>query len=161
MAYRKHAGGMFFAKAKPTMFPWWALCRRYLFSQSVTQQVSSAAASLTSVFGMGTGGPSPQSAPTAAVPSGTTGQSKTHLAVGFVLALRIFPVSHPTSIVRADELNFCVRDGNRWTLIAINTNFVEAQVCFSHEFARKFAQPQLGFSSPKRTGSFWFRNDVP
>ena len=40
-----------------------------------------------------------------------------------MLALRIFPVSHPTSIVRADELNFCVRDGNRWTLIAINTNF--------------------------------------
>ena len=40
-----------------------------------------------------------------------------------VLALRIFPVSHPTSIVRANELNFCVRDGNRWTLAAINTNY--------------------------------------
>ena len=40
------------------------------------------------------------------------------------MALRIFPVSHPTSIVRADELNFCVRDGNRWTLIAINTNYI-------------------------------------
>ena len=40
----------------------------------------------------------------------------------FVLALPIFPASHPASIVGADELNFCVRDGNRWTLVAINTN---------------------------------------
>ena len=39
-----------------------------------------------------------------------------------VLALPIFPASHPASIVGADELNFCVRDGNRWTLVAINTN---------------------------------------
>ena len=39
-----------------------------------------------------------------------------------MLALLIFPASHPASIVSADELNFCVRDGNRWTLIAINTN---------------------------------------
>ena len=43
--------------------------------------------------------------------------------VGSVLALPIFPASHPASIVGADELNFCVRDGNRWTLIAINTNY--------------------------------------
>ena len=41
----------------------------------------------------------------------------------YMLALPIFPASHPASIVGADELNFCVRDGNRWTLIAINTNF--------------------------------------
>ena len=40
----------------------------------------------------------------------------------FMLALPIFPASHPASIVGADELNFCVRDGNRWTLVAINTN---------------------------------------
>ena len=39
-----------------------------------------------------------------------------------MLALPIFPGSHPPSIVGAYELNFCVRDGNRWTLIAINTN---------------------------------------
>ena len=39
-----------------------------------------------------------------------------------MLALPIFPASRPASIVGADELNFCVRDGNRWTLIAINTN---------------------------------------
>ena len=39
-----------------------------------------------------------------------------------MLALPIFPASHPASIVGACELNFCVRDGNRWTLTAINTN---------------------------------------
>ena len=42
----------------------------------------------------------------------------------FVFALPIFPGSRPPSIVGANELNFCVRDGNRWTLIAINTNFL-------------------------------------
>ena len=42
----------------------------------------------------------------------------------FVLALPIFPASHPASIVGACELNFCVRDGNRWTLVAINTNYL-------------------------------------
>ena len=41
---------------------------------------------------------------------------------GFMLALPIFPGSRPPSIVGACELNFCVRDGNRWTLTAINTN---------------------------------------
>ena len=40
-----------------------------------------------------------------------------------MLALPIFPGSHPPSIVGADVLNFCVRDGNRWTHIAINTNY--------------------------------------
>ena len=40
-----------------------------------------------------------------------------------MLALPIFPASHPASIVGASELNFCVRDGNRWTLVAINTNY--------------------------------------
>ena len=36
-----------------------------------------------------------------------------------MLALPIFPGSRPPSIVGANELNFCVRDGNRWTLIVI------------------------------------------
>ena len=39
-----------------------------------------------------------------------------------MLALSIFPGSHPPSIVGVHELNFCVRDGNRWTLMTINTN---------------------------------------
>ena len=43
----------------------------------------------------------------------------------FVLALPIFPGSHPPSIVGVHELNFCVRDGNRWTLMTINTNYAD------------------------------------
>ena len=46
-----------------------------------------------------------------------------------MLALPIFPGSHPPSIVGANELNFCVRDGNRWTLTAINTNDPPAVSC--------------------------------
>ena len=42
-----------------------------------------------------------------------------------VLALPIFPGSHPPSIVGVHELNFCVRDGNRWTLMTINTNYLD------------------------------------
>ena len=41
-----------------------------------------------------------------------------------MLALPIFPCSHPQSIVGVRELNFCVRDGNRWTLTTINTNYI-------------------------------------
>ena len=44
---------------------------------------------------------------------------------GLVFALPIFPGSHPPSIVGVHELNFCVRDGNRWTLMTINTNYVD------------------------------------
>ena len=40
------------------------LCWRYLSSRAVARQVLSAQMSLTSVFGMGTGGPSSQSTPT-------------------------------------------------------------------------------------------------
>ena len=43
-------------------------------------------------------------------------------AGGSVFALPIFPGSRPPSIVGVHELNFCVRDGNRWTLMTINTN---------------------------------------
>ncbi len=39
-----------------------------------------------------------------------------------MLALPIFPYSHPHSIVGEGVLNFCVRDGNRWTHTPINTN---------------------------------------
>ena len=51
------------AKNQRTMYAG-PLCWHYLFSRPVTRQVSSAELSLTSVFGMGTGGPSPQSTPT-------------------------------------------------------------------------------------------------
>ena len=41
-----------------------------------------------------------------------------------MLALSIFPASHPASIVDEYELNFCVRYGNRWTLTPISTNYI-------------------------------------
>ena len=41
-----------------------------------------------------------------------------------MFALPIFPGSRPPSIVGVHELNFCVRDGNRWTLMTINTNYL-------------------------------------
>ena len=43
--------------------------------------------------------------------------------MSFVLALPIFTARHQATIVGVSELNFCVRDGNRWTLTTINTNF--------------------------------------
>ena len=39
-----------------------------------------------------------------------------------VFALPIFTASHPATIVGVHVLNFCVRDGNRWTHMTINTN---------------------------------------
>ena len=42
-----------------------------------------------------------------------------------MFALPIFPGSRPPSIVGVHELNFCVRDGNRWTLMTINTNYIK------------------------------------
>ena len=54
-----------------------------------------------------------------------------------MLALPIFPGSRPPSIVGANELNFCVRDGNRWTLTAINTNSM--WVAENHLYVNTFA----------------------
>jgi len=42
----------------------------------------------------------------------------------FVLVLPIFPARLQASIFGAGELNFRVRDGNGWTLAAINTNLL-------------------------------------
>ena len=36
--------------------------------------------------------------------------------------LLIFPARRQASIFSVDELNFCVRHGNRWNLIAIVTD---------------------------------------
>ena len=49
-----------------------------------------------------------------------------------MLALPIFPGSHPPSIVGVHELNFCVRDGNRWTLMTINTNYIKGFTLYLH-----------------------------
>ena len=50
-----------------------------------------------------------------------------------MLALSIFPASHPASIVDEYELNFCVRDGNRWTLTPINTNYSGCTLKTEHQ----------------------------
>ena len=41
-----------------------------------------------------------------------------------MLALPIFPGRRQPSIVGRDELNYRVRNGNGWTLILINTNYI-------------------------------------
>ena len=52
----------------------------------------------------------------------------------FMLALPIFPGRRQPSIVGAGELNFCVRYGNRWTLTAISTNFIQLSYIESRSF---------------------------
>ena len=84
-----------------------------LFSRAVASQVSSALQSLTSVFGMGTGGPS---------------VTKTPTLQGFILAILcqhrpIFPDRRQSSIFGSTELNFRVRNGYEWTLCDISTDF--------------------------------------
>ena len=58
----------------------------------------------------------------------------------FVSALPIFPVRLQTSIFGAGELNFRVRDGNGWTLTAINTNLLFSE--------KKSKQKKLPWNSP-------------
>ena len=53
-----------------------------------------------------------------------------------MLALPIFPVRLQTSIFGAGELNFRVRDGNGWTLTAINTDLLS--------FEKESKQRKLG-----------------
>ena len=64
-----------------------------------------------------------------------------------VFALPIFPGSHPPSIVGVHVLNFCVRDGNRWTLTTINTN--SQRMAFNHPLykplSRLFMVTHTGF----------------
>ena len=45
-----------------------------------------------------------------------------------MFALPIFTASHPATIVGVHVLNFCVRDGNRWTHMTINTNSCAEEV---------------------------------
>ena len=50
--------------------------------------------------------------------------------------LLIFPGSCPPSIFSASELNFRVRNGNGWTLTAINTNYVS---CHKALYIKQYA----------------------
>ena len=60
-------------------------CWHYLFSRPVTRQVSSAHVSLTSVFGMGTGGPSQQSIPTSSGRLSPSSMSKPYGSNSFLI----------------------------------------------------------------------------
>ena len=58
-----------------------------------------------------------------------------------MFALPIFTASHPATIVGVRVLNFCVRDGNRWTHTTINTNSVDG---FNHLlYVKAFALTSL------------------
>ena len=59
-----------------------------------------------------------------------------------MFALPIFPGSRPPSIVGVHELNFCVRDGNRWTLMTINTNYTLKALAFNTLYALPFTAQQ-------------------
>ena len=77
-----------------------------------------------------------------------------------MLALPIFPCSHPQSIVGANELNFCVRDGNRWTLIAINTNYMDKS-SRSYRLIRPVARPVCQSASRSNDLCILARNPRP
>ena len=64
----------------------------FLFFRAVASQVSSAQVSLTSVFGMGTGGPSPPSTPTSVPLSQGASVSITYAFPDCKPFLQIFPV---------------------------------------------------------------------
>ena len=49
-----------------------------------------------------------------------------------MFALPIFTASRPTTIVGVHVLNFCVRNGNRWTHMTINTNSLSEEVSPSY-----------------------------
>ena len=70
----------------------------------------------------------------------------------FMLALPIFPGRRQPSIVTVNELNYCVRNGNRCTLVTINTYYFVAHSCaalllyhtislLSTSFLKKFGDP--------------------
>ena len=64
-----------------------------------------------------------------------------------MLALPIFPASHPASIVGEGVLNFCVRDGNRWTHTPINTNYIcasENRSCYIVQHRRSLVKKKIG-----------------
>ena len=60
-----------------------------------------------------------------------------------MLALPIFPASHPASIVGGDVLNFCVRDGNRWTHTPINTNYIFRMKLRYYTTSQRFVKRSL------------------
>ena len=98
----------------------WSLCWRYLSSRPVTRQVLSARVCLTSVFGMGTGGPTPQSTP-------TSRRNKLHIA-----RLGLKPKAHPLRCFSSQNHNHL-----RWVAILYFRDFLytlktEHEIPFLH-----------------------------
>ena len=64
-----------------------------------------------------------------------------------MFALPIFTASHPATIVGVHVLNFCVRDGNRWTHMTINTNSLRRfnRLYISNAFALDNLVTHTGF----------------
>ena len=81
-----------------------------LSSRLVAKRVLSALQSLTTVFGMGTGGPSASKRPTK-----KSWQQP------------IFPARRQASIVGTSELNYRVRNGNGWTLCVTSPTIMRLQ----------------------------------
>ena len=75
--------------------------------------------------------------PSASVQWTLAGRKKPRLfSRGLVFALPIFTASHPATIVGVHVLNFCVRDGNRWTHMTLNTNSMDG---FYHRLYQRFS----------------------
>ena len=66
----------------------------------------------------------------------------------------IFPCGLPQSIFTTAELNFCVRNGNRWTLCVCNTDYsrtFDPWILNNIHFATEFPQPfDLVIQNPLR-----------
>ena len=74
-----------------------------------------------------------------------------------MFALPIFTASHPATIVGADVLNFCVRDGNRWTHIAINTNSFRMAFAICYIKADNRSNSKLNYSTLKGACQHFFK----
>ena len=79
----------------------------------------------------------------------------------FVFALPIFTASHPATIVGVHVLNFCVRDGNRWTHMTINTNSYAEEVLPFLYLTLLYSVPLLTVSQCSLLGDpYRIRTDV-
>ena len=103
--------------AKEEYLPSWklGLCWHYLFSRAVARQVSSAQMSLTSVFGMGTGGPSSQSTRTFLV---THTGFEPMLTAWEAAVLTTWPMGH---LVHPQGLE----PGTHWLRVSCSTNWAK------------------------------------
>ena len=74
-----------------------------------------------------------------------------------VSALPIFPGRRQPSIFGANELNFRVRDGNGWTLIAINTDLLVSYECRNY-ITTSFYKMQVFFKKNKKIFILFLRS---